>query len=229
VKALKGIGAFTEEEDRLLAAYVESHGGKGLKGCINWGGVVDALNGKRNTMECQNRHHTLKRLSGKVEKDEKGSAKGEKEGGEEEVTGHQLLPTLSPSDCSREGDVVRDGEREQHGVGVGVRGGRIGSSGVTDRDGEWERERERGRVGERDDVKDVSDVIIKLDPILEIGEELEERYPAHPVNPVAPLSPLPLSVFSATGDLAPPCSTSSSSSCPSFPENAALPCEPETV
>ena len=39
-----------------------------MKGCINWGGVVEALKGKRNTMECQNRHHTLRRLSGKVEK-----------------------------------------------------------------------------------------------------------------------------------------------------------------
>ena len=39
-----------------------------MKGCINWGGVVDALKGKRNTMECQNRHHTLRRLNGKVEK-----------------------------------------------------------------------------------------------------------------------------------------------------------------
>ena len=68
VRALKGVGAFSEEEDRLLAQYVECHGGKGLKGCINWGGVVDALKGKRNTMECQNRHHTLRRLNGKVEK-----------------------------------------------------------------------------------------------------------------------------------------------------------------
>ena len=29
---------------------------------------MDALKGKRNTMECQNRHHTLRRLNGKVEK-----------------------------------------------------------------------------------------------------------------------------------------------------------------
>jgi Myb-like DNA-binding domain len=224
VKALKGIGAFTEEEDRLLAAYVESHGGKGLKGCINWGGVVDALNGKRNTMECQNRHHTLKRLSGKVDKDEKGSAKGEKEGGEEELIGHQLIPTLSSSECSREGDVVR----EDDGVGVVAREGRNLSSRVTGRDREWGRDRERERLGERDDVKDVSDIIIKLDPLLELGEELDERYPAHPVNPVAPLNTILQSAFTDTGGRAPPCTTSSSSSC-SFPENAALPCESETV
>ena len=68
MRALKGVGAFSEEEDRLLALYVECHGGKGLKGCINWGGVVEALKGKRNTMECQNRHHTLRRLNGKIEK-----------------------------------------------------------------------------------------------------------------------------------------------------------------
>ena len=71
MRALKGVGAFTDEEDKLLAAYVECHGGKGLKGCINWGGVVEALKGKRNTMECQNRHHTLKRLSGKLDREEK--------------------------------------------------------------------------------------------------------------------------------------------------------------
>ena len=47
MRALKGVGAFSEEEDRLLALYVECHGGKGLKGCINWGGVCLPLQRKR--------------------------------------------------------------------------------------------------------------------------------------------------------------------------------------
>ena len=221
---MKGIGAFTEEEDRLLAAYVESHGGKGLKGCINWGGVVDALNGKRNTMECQNRHHTLKRLSGKVEKDEKSSSKGEKEGGEEEILSHQSLPTLSPGDCSREGDLIGLGEDD--GVGV-VREDKI--TYCKDMDAEWERDRERERVGERDDGKDVSDIITKLDPLLEIGDELEGRYPAHPVNPVDPLSSIPQSVFQSIGGPLPLTSSSSSSSSCSYPGIAALSCESESV
>lgn len=120
MRALKGTGAFTEEEDRLLAAYVESHGGKGLKGCINWGGVVEALKGKRNTMECQNRHHTLRRLNGKIEKDEKFNchAKKEKNGKIKEGVDEHLGVD------GREGSGGRD---ERGGEG---RGGEDASSGV---------------------------------------------------------------------------------------------------
>lgn len=121
MRALKGTGAFTEEEDRLLAAYVESHGGKGLKGCINWGGVVEALKGKRNTMECQNRHHTLRRLNGKIEKDEKFNclAKKEKNGKTDEGVDDRLGVD------GREGS----GDRGERGGGGG-RGGEDVSSGV---------------------------------------------------------------------------------------------------
>lgn len=118
---MKGTGAFTEEEDRLLAAYVESHGGKGLKGCINWGGVVEALKGKRNTMECQNRHHTLRRLNGKIEKDEKFNCHAKKEkNGKIKEGDHDRL--------SVEGSGGSGGRDERGGEG---RGGEDVSSGVT--------------------------------------------------------------------------------------------------
>ena len=114
MRALKGTGAFSEEEDRLLAAYVESHGGKGLKGCINWGGVVEALKGKRNTMECQNRHHTLKRLSGKIEKDEKFNCHSKKEKNgkiKEDINDHLSVEEREGSEGSGErGGGGRDGD-----------------------------------------------------------------------------------------------------------------------
>lgn len=43
---------------------------------INWSGVVDALSGRRSTVECQNRYQTLRRNSAKLASEESGSAGG---------------------------------------------------------------------------------------------------------------------------------------------------------
>ena len=108
--------------------YVESHGGKGLKGCINWGGVVEALRGKRNTMECQNRHHTLRRLNGKIEKVEKLNclARNVLNEKSKDVNEEQLDGGLEGREGGRKGD---RGEGREEGKGGG-RGVEVVSSGM---------------------------------------------------------------------------------------------------